>query len=150
MTKYYDKLIRDKLPSIIKKKGKAVKIEKIDDKQKYREYLKRKLLEEVNELLNKINAEDLKNDNLISHKTNNLIFVFNNLINEANSLNIKIEDPEDSNFMDYFTTDLEVEIEGNNLTVYLEDWFREFITNYYDEFEDYNLDKNRVRWRSIF
>jgi predicted house-cleaning noncanonical NTP pyrophosphatase (MazG superfamily) len=48
--KFYDKLVRDNIIDIIKKDGKDCRYEVVKG-EKYKKYLKRKLLEEVNELL---------------------------------------------------------------------------------------------------
>lgn len=56
--KYYDKLVRDKVPEIIREQGKEVVIEKADEEE-YVEYLKKKLIEEVSEFINEDNLEEL-------------------------------------------------------------------------------------------
>lgn len=54
----YNKLVRDKIPEIIKKSGKDFKISVADEKQKT-EFLEAKLKEEVNEYLEDKNLEEL-------------------------------------------------------------------------------------------
>ena len=54
----YDKLVRDRIPEIIKAKGKKCKTY-IADNQEYAEKLKQKLLEEVNEYLESGEKEEL-------------------------------------------------------------------------------------------
>lgn len=56
--KIYDKLVRDKIPEIIKEAGKIPTIEIISGKLK-EEYLEKKLGEEVNEYLEDKNLEEL-------------------------------------------------------------------------------------------
>lgn len=53
----YDKLVRDNIPEIIKAAGKKC-IYKIVEGEEYNSYLKRKLLEEVNEFLNASTIEE--------------------------------------------------------------------------------------------
>lgn len=60
MTKVYNKLVRDKIPEIIKKDG-EVPFTRILDGEEYKEELKKKLQEEVEELvLAKTNEELIK------------------------------------------------------------------------------------------
>lgn len=56
--KVYDKLVRDKIPEIIKEAGKIAITEVISGKLK-EEYLEKKLREEVNEYLEDKNLEEL-------------------------------------------------------------------------------------------
>ena len=56
--KVYDKLVRDKIPEIIKEAGKTSTTEIISGKLK-EEYLEKKLEEEVNEYLEDKNLEEL-------------------------------------------------------------------------------------------
>lgn len=56
--KKYDKLVRDRIPEIIKADGKECIVEVVDNKKKY-ELLERKLEEEVNEFLEDKNLEEL-------------------------------------------------------------------------------------------
>lgn len=56
--KVYDKLVRDKIPEIIKEAGKIPITEVISGKLK-EEYLEKKLREEVNEYLEDKNLEEL-------------------------------------------------------------------------------------------
>ena len=52
------KLVRDKIPEIIRRKGGTPKIQIADNKM-YWEFLKKKLLEEVEEFLKEENVEEL-------------------------------------------------------------------------------------------
>jgi predicted house-cleaning noncanonical NTP pyrophosphatase (MazG superfamily) len=54
----YNKLVRDKIPEIIKNNGENPIIEILND-NKYKEMLDKKLLEEVNEYLKDDNVEEL-------------------------------------------------------------------------------------------
>lgn len=54
----YEKLVRDKIPEIIKKKTNRVESHTANEKE-YREKLKAKLLEEVNEFLTSEKKEEL-------------------------------------------------------------------------------------------
>lgn len=54
----YDKLIRDKIPEIIKAQGKMAIIEEMDDII-YKEYLDIKLSEELNEYIEEDSVEEL-------------------------------------------------------------------------------------------
>lgn len=54
----YDKLIRDKIPSIIKKAGKTCQTRYLEEED-YRRYLSEKLQEEVDEFLVHRNIEEL-------------------------------------------------------------------------------------------
>ena len=56
--KLFDKLVRDRIPEIIKKKGKACKF-RIADQDEYREKLKEKLLEECLEFISDPCVEEL-------------------------------------------------------------------------------------------
>jgi len=56
--KKYDKLIRDKIPEIIREDGKDLEIDVMDD-QEYKEYLKYKLLEEAEEYVESDEIEEL-------------------------------------------------------------------------------------------
>ncbi|MCK4730693.1 MAG: nucleoside triphosphate pyrophosphohydrolase [Candidatus Aenigmarchaeota archaeon] len=53
----YDKLVRDRIPEIIRKRG-VVPITHIADKNEYWEKLKAKLQEEVDEVLEDVNVEE--------------------------------------------------------------------------------------------
>jgi len=59
--KIYNKLIRDKIPEVIKSKGGVPKTFILDNK-KFREALKAKLTEEAQELLEAQSAEDVLNE----------------------------------------------------------------------------------------
>ncbi|WP_018249045.1 nucleoside triphosphate pyrophosphohydrolase [Orenia marismortui] len=56
--KKYDKLIRDRIPGIIKESGKEYEVEVMDEVE-YKSYLKKKLLEEVNEYIESEEVEEL-------------------------------------------------------------------------------------------
>ena len=58
MVEKYDKLVRDKIPEIIKSQGDCPKIEILDDKD-YFNALNQKLTEEVAEYLEKYSIEEL-------------------------------------------------------------------------------------------
>lgn len=57
-TKIYNKLVRDKIPEIIKSSGKQFKI-RISLKEEHAELLEKKLEEEVNEYIEDKNLEEL-------------------------------------------------------------------------------------------
>ena len=56
--KKHNKLVRDKIPEIIKAEGKIVKTKRLNDED-YRKELNRKLQEEVKEYLEDNNVEEL-------------------------------------------------------------------------------------------
>lgn len=56
--KKYDKLVRDRIPEIIKADGKECEIKIVEGKEKF-ELLEKKLNEEVNEFLEDKNLEEL-------------------------------------------------------------------------------------------
>ena len=56
--KVYNKLVRDRIPEIIKDSGKGCEIEIVNGVQK-QEFLEKKLLEEVNEYIKDKNLEEL-------------------------------------------------------------------------------------------
>ena len=56
--KIYNKLVRDKIPDIIKAEGRKIKTRTLDD-QEYRNELNTKLQEEVKEYLDDNNVEEL-------------------------------------------------------------------------------------------
>ena len=56
--KEYNKLVRDKIPEIIRADGKQCEIRVAEGKEKY-ELLEKKLMEEVNEFLEDKNLEEL-------------------------------------------------------------------------------------------
>ncbi|MGM0502831.1 MAG: phosphoribosyl-ATP pyrophosphohydrolase [Bacillota bacterium] len=56
--KKYDKLIRDKIPEIIKADGKECEVEVMDEKE-YKNYLQDKLVEEVEEYIESEEIEEL-------------------------------------------------------------------------------------------
>ena len=56
--KIYNKLVRDRIPEVIKASGKTCEIEIVNGKDK-QELLEKKLLEEVNEYLEDKNLEEL-------------------------------------------------------------------------------------------
>ena len=51
MKKYYNKLVRDKIPQVIKETGKSAKFRKIEKDDEFRLFLEKKLKEEVKEYL---------------------------------------------------------------------------------------------------
>lgn len=57
--KHYNKLVRDNIPTIIKKQGKKPITEKITSEKEYEEYLGKKLIEESNEYLETKQLEEL-------------------------------------------------------------------------------------------
>lgn len=56
--KIYNKLVRDKIPEIIRADGKECEVRIVEGKEKY-ELLEKKLMEEVNEFLEDKNLEEL-------------------------------------------------------------------------------------------
>ncbi|SQB91196.1 Uncharacterised protein [Clostridium paraputrificum] len=56
--KKYNKLVRDKIPEIIRADGKECEVKIAEGKEKY-EFLEKKLMEEVNEFLEDKNLEEL-------------------------------------------------------------------------------------------
>lgn len=54
----YDKLVRDKIPSILDAKGKNYTVRQCEGNEKF-EYLKRKLIEEVDEFMEDPSVEEL-------------------------------------------------------------------------------------------
>ena len=54
----YNKLVRDRIPSILDAKGKSYSVRQCDESEKL-EYLKRKLIEEVDEFLEEPSVEEL-------------------------------------------------------------------------------------------
>lgn len=56
--KRYNKLVRDKIPEIIRAEGKECEVKIAEDKEKY-ELLEKKLMEEVNEFLEDKNIDEL-------------------------------------------------------------------------------------------
>ena len=56
--KLYNKLVRDRIPEIIKESGKEYEIEIVNGVEK-QEFLEKKLLEEVNEYMEDKNLEEL-------------------------------------------------------------------------------------------
>lgn len=56
--KTYNKLVRDKIPEIIEKKGQLATFRKLDDNE-YKIHLEKKLQEEVAEYLSDKNADEL-------------------------------------------------------------------------------------------
>ncbi len=58
MGKKYNKLVRDKIPRIIKEAGKQALVRKAEQEE-YQDLLRRKLLEEVDEFMESSNPEEL-------------------------------------------------------------------------------------------
>ncbi len=58
MKKVYNKLVRDRIPEIIKESGKNACIRKADEAE-YKHLLRQKLLEEVNEFMESGSSEEL-------------------------------------------------------------------------------------------
>ncbi|HUM45108.1 MAG TPA: nucleoside triphosphate pyrophosphohydrolase [Fervidobacterium sp.] len=58
MKKYYNKLVRDKIPEIIEAAGKRAEIRIADDSE-YANLLRQKLLEEVDEYMQSTNPDEL-------------------------------------------------------------------------------------------
>ena len=56
--KKYNKLVRDRIPEIIRADGKECEVEVVSGREKY-ELLEKKLMEEVNEFLEDKNLEEL-------------------------------------------------------------------------------------------
>ena len=54
----YNKLVRDRIPNILDAKGKSYSVRQCDEGEKL-EYLKRKLIEEVDEFLEEPSVEEL-------------------------------------------------------------------------------------------
>lgn len=54
----YDKLVRDKIPEVIRRNGNEAVIEILDD-ERFKKYLDNKLAEEMNEYLESGNVEEL-------------------------------------------------------------------------------------------
>ena len=75
--KIYNKLVRDKIPEIIKAEGKQVKTRILDDEE-YRKELNKKLQEEVKEYLEDNNVEELAD----------IVEVIHGILN---SMNISVE-----------------------------------------------------------
>ncbi|MEK7549121.1 MAG: nucleoside triphosphate pyrophosphohydrolase [Patescibacteria group bacterium] len=61
MAKIYNKLVRDKIPEIIEKDGKILKIRILNDEE-YKKELKNKLIEEANEAILAENNADLSKE----------------------------------------------------------------------------------------
>lgn len=59
--KVYNKLIRDKIPQIIEKQGNFAKTSLLNEEQ-YRVELKKKVLEEAQELLQAVSVEEIENE----------------------------------------------------------------------------------------
>lgn len=57
--RYYNKLVRDKIPEIIEKEGKSYLFRKLYFDREYETALKEKLLEECNEYFDSENVEEL-------------------------------------------------------------------------------------------
>ena len=55
----YDKLVRDRIPAILEAKGKRFSVRYVDEGYEKRAYLKRKLIEEVDEFLECPSIEEL-------------------------------------------------------------------------------------------
>lgn len=76
--KTYNKLVRDKIPEIIKQEGRKVKTKILDDKE-YRIELNKKLQEEVKEYIEDNNVEELAD----------IVEVIYGILN---SMNVSVED----------------------------------------------------------
>ena len=70
--KYYNKLVRDNIPTIIKEQGKKPIIEKIRNDKEYLEYLGKKLVEESKEYRESKQLEELIDLMEIIHSILNL------------------------------------------------------------------------------
>ena len=82
--KVYNKLVRDKIPEIIKASGKECEIEIVNGKEK-EELLEKKLLEEVNEFMEDKNLEELADImEVLFGLAKNLGYTEEDLINKRN------------------------------------------------------------------
>lgn len=59
MVKSYNKLVRDKIPEIIKEQGKSCSIKRISDDEEFYNKLLNKIIEEVDELRESPNEEEI-------------------------------------------------------------------------------------------
>lgn len=82
--KLYNKLVRDRIPEIIKKSGKECEIEIVNGIEK-QELLEKKLLEEVNEYMEDKNLEELADVmEVLFGLANELGFTEEDLLNKRN------------------------------------------------------------------
>ena len=82
--KVYNKLVRDRIPEIIKESGKECKIERVNGIEK-QELLEKKLLEEVNEYMADKNLEELADVmEVLFGLANELGFTEDDLLNKRN------------------------------------------------------------------
>lgn len=87
--KSYNKLVRDKIPEIIKNSGRTCEVKRVEGKEK-QDFLEKKLLEEVNEYLEDKNLEELADVmEVLFGLTHELGYSEEDLLNKRNE---KLED----------------------------------------------------------